>query len=323
MAKNIVDETDLRILEELDKNIRSGSQYIGKKLGLRRQVVDYRIRKLEHNGAIAGYRMLPNLSKLGQFYYRVHIKLRSITELKKKKILDYLLDHKKVVWLSEADGVYNLLVGFVSPTRKEFQDNLFSFIEKFGEYITYYDFIDGLELAIPTRDFIGKKNLRPVKGWILGDFKVEIISEIDKKIISEIALDGAQTSLAIARKIKEPAEKVNYHLKKILQKGLMFSNIKFGYPVFGFELYKTLLYLKKPSRKRIEQLKKFARTYTRIWDYVETIGKWQFELDIESKGHEDYYEIMDAVQNEFSDILSHYETLFVREERKFSFDVFR
>ncbi len=316
------DDIDLKILEKLDENIRIGNKEIGKALGLRRQVVDYRIKKMESNGTIIAYRTLANLSKLGFPYRRVHIKLDSVTRKEKDELFHHLVNHKKTVWVNECDGKYDLMVGIVAYSFSEFQQTFFKIVEKFSDQILYYDIVTVMELIVPGRDFSGAREPRKIKGAITGNFEKEKISEIDKKIINELAANGRQTVLAIAKKIDESPEKTNYHLKQIMKKHLIFSNIQFGYEFFGFELYKTLLYVKKPSRKRIDELKSFVRTYPRIWDISETIGKWQLELDIESRGHKDYYEIMDTVQDKFSDVISHYDTLYIRREWKFLFNVF-
>jgi DNA-binding Lrp family transcriptional regulator len=323
MARKTVDETDIKILEKLDENVRSGSKEIGRGLKIQRQVVDYRIKKMESNGTILGYRMLANITKLGFQYRRIHVKLHSCSRKQKDGIFGYLVAHPKTVWVVESDGKYDLMSGFIARSPEEFQHSLSEFIGLFSEDIQYYDIAHPLEIIVPSRDFSGRRFARPIKGSIVGDFVPWKTSVLDKKIINELAKDGRQSSPQIAKSIGEAPEKVNYHIKQIMREKLVFSNIQFGYDVFGFELYKTLLYLKKPSQKRINDLKGFARSHTRIWDIIENLGGWQLELDIESKGHKDYYEIMDAVENNFSDILSNFETLYIRKEWKFLFNVFK
>ena len=322
MTKGSMDATDVKILEKLDENIRAGSKEIGETLGLRRQVVDYRIKRLETSGAIIAYRMLANLTKLGLQYRRVHLKLYSASLNEEEVIFKFLEKHPGVHWLVECDGKYDMMIGITSIDTIEFNNVLSAFLVTFNKYISYYDIVHILNLTVPSRDFSGMRHVRSIKGAIVGNFNAESLSTIDKKIINELAENGRQTALEVAKKIKQRPENVNYHIKQIIKKGLLFSNIQFGYDVFGFELYKTLIYVRNPSRERIESFKKFARGYPRIWDIVETVGKWQLELDIESRGHDDYYKIMDAVQDNFSDIVSYYDTLYIRKERKFLFSPF-
>ena len=319
----MTDELDIKILEKLDENIRAGSKQIAKELRVRRQVVDYRIKRMEKTGMIIDYRMLGNLSKLGfPPYHKVFVKLHSMPEKLRKEIFEYLVNHKKTVWVIEVDGKYDLGFAVFGKSQYEFQETLFEFLSQYNHLIKYYDFAVVLELIVPSRDFTGTRHARKIKGAVAEKCEPEKISAIDKKIINELAKNGRQTALAIAKKIGESAEVTNYHIKQIMKKKLLFSNIQFGYQIFDFELYKTLIYVKNPVRKRIEEFKKFSRSYPRVWDLLEVQGKWLLELDIESKGHEDYYKIMDAIQEKFSDIIDSYETLYVRKEWKFLFSVF-
>ncbi len=322
MSKAKIDDLDIKILEKLDENIRAGNKEIADALGVQRQIVDYRIKRMETNGTIIGYRMLGNTTKLGYQYRRVHIKLRSVTTGEKQQILKKLVQHERTVWLVECDGVYDILWGGIAKSIEEFQKVLFEFLSSYNNAIYSYEIVQFIEMTVPSRDFSGTRHERTIKGSIAGTFEPEKITAIDKKIINELAKNGRLSALKIAKNVGERPEVVNYHIKQIMKKGILFSNIQFGYNVFGFELYKTLIYLKNPVRKRIEEFKKFARSYPRVWDIIESSGKWQIELDIESKGHADYYEIMDAIQNRFSDIILYYDTLYIRKEWKFLFSVF-
>ncbi|MFC1774957.1 winged helix-turn-helix transcriptional regulator [Nanoarchaeota archaeon] len=319
----MVDELDIKILQKFDENIRMGSKQIAKELGVRRQVVDYRIKRMEKTGMIINYRMLGNMNKLGfPYYHRICIKLHSIPAKEKKQIYAYLIKHKLILWVIETDGKYDLSYVLVAKDPYEFQDMLFEFVNTYSKQIKYYDFVRVLELMVPTRDFVGTKHIRKIKGAVVEKAEPIKITELDKNIINELAHNGRQTALTIAKKIGVSAEVTNYHIKQIMKKGLLFSNIQFGYPILDFELYKTLLYVKNPIRSRIEDFKGFARSYPRVWDLIETQGKWQLELDIEAKSHVDYYKIMEVIHEKFFDIISAHDTLYIYKERKFLFSMF-
>lgn len=322
MARRKYDETDIRILEKLVENIRKGNKQIGKELKLKRQVVDYRIKKMEANGTILGYRMMLNFSRLGLEYRRLHIKLKEADKKRKGTILDFLARQRRSIWVVDCDGRHDILAGIVSDDKYEFDGILSDFLVRFNQYIQYCEVSDILEVITPTRDFSGSRDMRGIQGHVVGNFPAERPSDLDKKIINELARDGSRSAMEIAKEVGAEPANVNYHIKQIMKKGLVFSNIQFGYDLFGFELYKTLIYIKKPERKRLDALKRFARTQPRIWNYIETLAPWRIEFDIESKGHEDYYAIMDAMMEQFSDIVFSYDTLYIREERKFLFEVF-
>ena len=76
---------DRKILYELDLNCRQSNTQIGKKVGLSRQVVEYRIKKMEDEGVIQNYYTVIDTYKLGYTFYRYYINLQSISRKRNKR----------------------------------------------------------------------------------------------------------------------------------------------------------------------------------------------------------------------------------------------
>lgn len=65
----MLDNTDMRILDELSKNSRITMKELGEKVHLTGQAASARVAKLEDNGIIEGYTIKVNQEKMG---FRVH-----------------------------------------------------------------------------------------------------------------------------------------------------------------------------------------------------------------------------------------------------------
>ena len=84
-----IDLKDRKILYHLDLNCRQSNAQIGKKVGLSKEVVNYRIKKMEEEGIIKNYWTAINSFKLGYQVFRIYIKFQNVTEKKKQEIIDY------------------------------------------------------------------------------------------------------------------------------------------------------------------------------------------------------------------------------------------
>lgn len=74
----MLDQTDMRILEELSKNSRITMKELGEKVHLTGQAAASRIVKLEENGIIEGYTIKVNQVKMGYFVHAIiHIYTKS------------------------------------------------------------------------------------------------------------------------------------------------------------------------------------------------------------------------------------------------------
>ena len=68
-----LDLKDRKILYELDLNCRQSNTQIGKKVGLKKDVVSYRINNMEKEGIIKDYWTVIDTFKLGYNVFRVYL----------------------------------------------------------------------------------------------------------------------------------------------------------------------------------------------------------------------------------------------------------
>ena len=73
-----LDLKDRKILYELDLNCRQSNTQIGRKVGLSRKVIEYRIKQMEEDGIIKNYWTEFNTFKLGYNCYRIYINFQDV-----------------------------------------------------------------------------------------------------------------------------------------------------------------------------------------------------------------------------------------------------
>lgn len=147
-----IDNVDLKILQELTKNARQTSLELSKKINQTERVTRYRIKKLENQKIILGYRPFINTSLLGLKYYKLFISLKETKKQDLQKIRTYITQNPNVVYNTEALGGYDFeievhfsdsleLIQFISNLREAFPTNIKNAIhlEYIKEYkITYF-----------------------------------------------------------------------------------------------------------------------------------------------------------------------------------------
>ncbi|MCZ8534737.1 Lrp/AsnC family transcriptional regulator [Psychrobacillus psychrodurans] len=128
----MLDNTDMRILNELSMNSRLTMKELGKKVHLTGPAVSTRVAKLEDQGVIEGYSIKVNQVKLG---YLVHAFITIITEstyhqpylsfIKMQK--QYIINNYKI----SGDGCYLLECKF--PSNEILSD----FLNDLNEHANY------------------------------------------------------------------------------------------------------------------------------------------------------------------------------------------
>ena len=74
-----IDLKDRKILFELDRNSRQSLSQIGKKVGVAKSIVSYRINRLQKLGIIKSYYTVVDLYKLGFIAPRLHFVYQYVT----------------------------------------------------------------------------------------------------------------------------------------------------------------------------------------------------------------------------------------------------
>jgi len=85
ICTNMLDKIDKKILFCLDNNCRQSTNTIAKQLKIHRNVVLYRIKKLEEQGVIRGYFTEINTRALGLLTFRTFLKLANNTNKKEQE----------------------------------------------------------------------------------------------------------------------------------------------------------------------------------------------------------------------------------------------
>ena len=107
-----LDLKDRMILYQLDVDARQSFAQLGRKVGLSKNTIAYRIRKLEEEGVIQGFYTVINPHKLGYITPRFHFVYQYSTPAIKKEILDYFIQHPNTMIVASTKGTFDLSVMF-------------------------------------------------------------------------------------------------------------------------------------------------------------------------------------------------------------------
>src|SRR3989344_640089 len=134
-----LDLKDKKILYELDLNSRATLNEIAKKVGLSKQVVDYRLKNLIINKIIKQFYTVINFSKLGYTQYKLYLKFQNVNPEIEKKIIAYWANNKNSVWVASCRGRWDLAISVLAKDINYFGDILSSFINQYGIFILEKD----------------------------------------------------------------------------------------------------------------------------------------------------------------------------------------
>ncbi len=131
-----LDSKDKKILEQLQNNARQTIAEIAKKTSLPRDVVVYRIKKLEQSKVIRAHHTLLNPQKLGYpLYVYVLFSCYNIKPEEETKFINYLKLHKQIIYVAKNSGKYDFSIGICARDYMEFDEIIREIRHKFTDVI--------------------------------------------------------------------------------------------------------------------------------------------------------------------------------------------
>ena len=135
----IVDDKDKQILKLLSTNSRIKTTEIALKLDLTIKTIIQRIRRLEKENVILGYKISLNLEKIGCKFMKAFISLKNVSEKDYKRFISYCMNLPNLIHLVECIGEWDFEPEFEITNEQEFYSMLSDLRNEFSKIIKTID----------------------------------------------------------------------------------------------------------------------------------------------------------------------------------------
>ncbi len=314
-----IDLKDRRILYELDVNSKQSYSQIGRKVKLPKTVVIYRINSLIKRGILKNTYTFVNFTKLGFTQFKVYLKFHLINRQKEREIINYLVNKKKIVWVTACRGNWDIVITIIAKDIVEFDKIIKEIINSYGKFILDKDIlIVSYSPMYPRKYFLPEKEKQEF--LYMKEIKQEKIDEIDEKILKILASNSRISILEVMDKLKLTRDLVSYRIKKLEKSGIILAyRSLIDLEKIGYHLYKIILRLQNFSEKEEAELISYCRANNNIIQYIRLVGNWDVEIEVEIENENKLYNIINEVRDQFSNIIKDYEVFHITEEHKLNF----
>jgi DNA-binding Lrp family transcriptional regulator len=297
-----IDLKDRKILYQLDLNCRQSNTQIGRKVGLSKEVVNYRIKRMQDLGIINCFWTAINSLKLGYYAFRIYINFLDVSPDKKNEIIKFIKSYKNVWTLQTAKGPVDL--GAVLWANDVYNFNQFwnKTLDKYGNYFENYSVsilsqVNCLKKSYLISDTYEKNDREFYKINCIGS--PVVIDEMDYRLLNEIALDARIPLVQLAEKLKTSSQTVNYKIKNMLKKGVILA-FRVGIDTSQLGLQNCIIdiYLKDHTKgKQIEDYVKGNPYVENIMDI--TIGWCDLNFELMVKNIDSLTKLIEDIDDRF------------------------
>lgn len=134
-----LDETDKKIISRIAVNAGFSYPELARDLNLSADIIRYRIKKLQEDKIIQGYRAWIDLDLIGYQFYKVLLSLQNVNEKREKTLLNFCSQHPNIVYILKTIGSWDMELEFEVRDIKEFNNAMMELRNKFQDIIRNYE----------------------------------------------------------------------------------------------------------------------------------------------------------------------------------------
>ena len=318
MAESVeLDLKDRKILFELDVDARQSLAEIGKKVGLRKEVVNYRIGKLLDSGIIKGFYARVDASRVGFTVFRTFLRLQDVTPEKEKEIIDYIVAQKPIGWCISVQGNWDINFIYWAKDTNQYFRFWKEFKNKYGNYIANkWTSLYGWFMNFPKGFLVGKKpeNYEP---FMSGNHEKVEIDELDMKILGVLSRKARLPLIEIAKETGSTDRVVAYRIKNMEKQGVIGGyGVQLDLAKIGYEYWKIHVSMHNYSEKRFIELNNYCIEHPNVIYTDELIGGADFEIEYFVRNSIELQEFMNDLRYKFNDIIRDFEIMLYYKEYK-------
>jgi len=315
-----LDLKDRKLLYQLDINCRQTDSEIGKKIGLSKQSVAYRIDRLFNSGYISYFTSVIDTYKLGYSKYKLYLSLKDIDGKKFSQIIDFLKKEKKSEGVAICSGKWDLIVGYLVKDEYDFQKCLKSLNNKFGKFVSSREISVSLGVPHWRRNYLvaGGREVLPVfQGGEKNNIKLDFF---DDKLIRLIANNARMSVVKMATKLKSSPRKTSYRIRNLISKKVILLNrVALNLDKIGFIRCKSFVIFKNINEESYREFLKYCNSLPNLTYLINCLGSWDVELEFEVEDFVNFHKLMKVMKNKFFNIIESYDFVIVTEDSKLDY----
>ena len=305
---------------QLDIDCRQSDSEIGKKAGLSKQTVGYRIKRLIEEDYITRFATVIDAYKLGFSKYKLFISVENAKKEIFSQLIEFLKKHKKTEWIATCSGKWDIIAGYIIKDVYEFEEAVKQLDERFSKYISKRE--TEITIGVPhwRKEYI-LDNKEPFPVVFQGGKKEYFqIDNIDEEIIKSLVNNARMPITDIAKRLNLTPRIIDYRIKNLKKnKIILMSRISLNLNKINWIYCKAILKFKNLTEIKYQQFFQYCNYLKNLTYIINAIGSWDVELDFEIKDFNTFYQIMFDIRDKFSDIIKDYDFVIVMNEDKLDY----
>jgi Lrp/AsnC family leucine-responsive transcriptional regulator len=300
---NTLDVKDRRILYQLDLNSRQSLSQIGKKVRLRKDIVAYRIKRMQQEGIITSFWTLVDSYKLGYIVFRFYLVYQYVTPDIKNKIIDYLVKDKRTWVVESIIGKYQFWEKLLDAYGDYFADKIFSIYVQAYSYPCSY--------LLPDE----YKESDRLKYEITGGGPEVTIDQYDLALLNLLVENTRVSLVDIAKQLHSSTQMANSRLKRLIKNNVI-QAFRVGIDIsqLGLKPFKVDIHLQEHVQRK--PIMEYIKHHPNLVFISTSAGVSDLELEFDLEDSDKVHQILEHIKQRFPNAIRKYEYIGIEQNHK-------
>ena len=295
-----MDKLDRSILQVLDWKGRTPINKIAKQVKSNKDVVAYRIKKLEEQSIIKRYFPVLDMYKLGYSTSRLCFDLEELNEDEEKDFVAFLDKEINAGLIFRMDRQYLYGIFLWKKSMYDLEEVIKKIKRKLGKILISYQHTIICTFRQYPKDYVFGNTHHELQHSLEPKEKIEY-DDVDFKILKQLAIDARLSTVKIAQNLKIPQTTVSNKIKVLEKKGIILGYraeidfIKLGYINYFLELYLE-------TNENLNKIEAWANQNKNVVWLQKIIGTCDIEIEVEVKDRIELESLLNELRSKFKNI---------------------
>ena len=305
-----IDLKDRKILYQLDLDSRQSLTKIGKNVGLKKDIVSYRIKKLQDEGVIKSFWTLIDAYKLGYIIFRFYLVFQYVNQDIKYKIINYLVKNKRICVVNEIIGKYDLGIFLWLKDINEFYSFWEGLLDNYGDYFSEKIFSIYVKWFTYRNSYIllDEYNIDDRLNYEItgGQGKRIEVDDTDLQLLNDISINSRIPLIELADKLDCSSQMVSYRLNNLKKSGVIQAfRVGIDLSKLGLKEYKVDIQLKEHTKRK--HIMEYIKSNPNLEFIGTSAGVSDLELEFVLENSDKLHQVMEDISSKYPGAIRKYE----------------
>jgi Lrp/AsnC family leucine-responsive transcriptional regulator len=313
-----IDLKDKKILYELDLNCRQSNTQIGKKVGLKRDAVAYRINRMQEEGIILYFSTVIDAFKLGYDVLRLYFQYQDIPIQIKEKMIEDLENYENSWAVYSVTGPFDLGAVIWVNNILEFFRFYNKFLDNYSKYIAQKIVSLYVQADEYEKSYLLSSNsisdIRKIFSIVNDGTRIDI-DQTDYTILNNIVLSARIPLIDLSKILDISSQAINYRLINLERSGVIKGyRVEIDVSKVGLQYLDVRFNLRDHSQRM--KIIKYLTQNPYFKCLNTTVGYTDIETEMLLENLEQLTQIIDDLMEKFPEAIRNYFYLRTRETHR-------